>query len=88
MICCFYLFWGFLSDLTEVNGHCVVIGVWHMLDKKRLLKLFDFSHQKFVRWLEDVENGYLDNPYHNKLHAIDVASNIAYYLYETEFFRV
>ena len=34
-----------------------------------------------------VEDGYLDNPYHNKIHAADVVSNVAYYLNNTQFFQ-
>ena len=38
-----------------------------------------------MRFLNLVEEGYLDNPYHNKLHAADVVSNVAFYLNHTAF---
>ena len=75
-------------DTPEIGGKGLVYSVWYLCDKYDLFKIFpSISPKKFMRFLTLVEDGYLDNPYHNKIHATDVVSNVAYYLNNASFFK-
>ncbi|KXS12798.1 hypothetical protein M427DRAFT_388609 [Gonapodya prolifera JEL478] len=50
----------------------------HVLLKRRLLQHFDIDVPKLVRFLEIIEHGYGDNPYHNHIHAADVLHSVDY----------
>eukprot|EP01084_Bolivina_argentea_P113802 202751_1 len=74
-------------DTPEVRGKPLVYAVWYLFDTNDLFKVFpSISPKKFMQFLTVIEEGYLDNPYHNKIHAADVVSNVAYYLNHTQFF--
>ena len=75
-------------ECPEVGGKGLVYSVWYLFDQHDIFKLFpSISPKKFMRFLTFVEEGYLDNPYHNKIHATDVVSNVAFYLNSTSFFE-
>ena len=50
-----------------------------------LLEDLEFDVQKFVGFTQELNNGYLDNPYHNNLHAFDVTQTVHYFLSTCQF---
>ena len=83
-----YIYCIYCRDTPGINGKCLVISTWHVLERLGVFRIFEFSPAKFLNWLQKVENGYLNNPYHNKIHATDVMSNTAYFVSQTEFCKV
>lgn len=73
---------------SEGSGKCLVLSTFHILQEMQLFKYFNFSPKKFITFLSAVENAYIDNPYHNNIHATDVVSNTAFFLMHSQFFQV
>ena len=44
--------------------------------KNNLMKALEIDEHKFTSFVSTVALGYLDNPYHNKIHAFDVTQVI------------
>jgi len=77
-----------LYDIPEAGDRGLVLSTWYLMDKYNLFALFpQLSLKRFLKFMDCVEQGYLDNPYHNQMHATDVVSNVAFYLNETAFFQ-
>jgi len=74
--------WGFdvfrLSDCT--HGHPLTVIMVHLFEKLDLFHQFNLSKVVFARFIQEIENGYNDVPYHNKIHAADVVQNTYYFL--------
>eukprot|EP00457_Paulinella_chromatophora_P002223 gb/GEZN01002227.1/.p1 GENE.gb/GEZN01002227.1/~~gb/GEZN01002227.1/.p1 ORF type:complete len:571 (-),score=78.88 gb/GEZN01002227.1/:561-2273(-) len=56
---------------------------YHLMERHNLFQLHNISRNTFARWITAVEQGYLDNPYHNKLHGADVL-RIMYFLCDSK----
>eukprot|EP01024_Parvocaulis_polyphysoides_P020678 TRINITY_DN1972_c1_g1_i1.p2 TRINITY_DN1972_c1_g1~~TRINITY_DN1972_c1_g1_i1.p2 ORF type:complete len:382 (-),score=14.92 TRINITY_DN1972_c1_g1_i1:658-1803(-) len=78
-----------LNELTQGNALVVVsMEILHRLGLVQSLKLSNIKLQSF---LTDIQNSYLDNPYHNSMHAADVVQSIACLIvsdYENLFVRL
>eukprot|EP00457_Paulinella_chromatophora_P002475 gb/GEZN01002480.1/.p1 GENE.gb/GEZN01002480.1/~~gb/GEZN01002480.1/.p1 ORF type:complete len:670 (+),score=131.27 gb/GEZN01002480.1/:347-2356(+) len=75
-------FWSFdIFRFANATHHrplsCIMMHLFWQLD------LFSFCNLKpetLACWLTKVEQGYKDNPYHNRVHAADVVQNTFYLL--------
>ena len=45
---------------------------YYLLKKQGLVDKFNIRENKLVAFLKRIEQGYPDNPYHNRIHAADV----------------
>ncbi|PNH07949.1 putative 3',5'-cyclic phosphodiesterase pde-1 [Tetrabaena socialis] len=59
-----------LAEVTQ--GHPLsALGFW-LMKRYDLIAVFQLDATKLARFLRKIEDGYPDNPYHNKTHAADV----------------
>jgi hypothetical protein len=59
-----------LAEVTQ--GHPLsALGFW-LMKRFDLIGTFQLDATKLARFLRKIEDGYPDNPYHNKTHAADV----------------
>jgi len=58
----------------------VVVG-YAMFQDSGLFDNFNIDTSHLVAFLAAVERGYLDNPYHNHLHGLDVGQSVHYFLH-------
>ncbi|GFR44852.1 hypothetical protein Agub_g6195 [Astrephomene gubernaculifera] len=59
-----------LAEVTQ--GHPLsALGFW-LMKRYDLISIFQLDATKLARFLRKIEDGYPDNPYHNKTHAADV----------------
>ncbi|GIL70062.1 hypothetical protein Vretimale_3337 [Volvox reticuliferus] len=59
-----------LAEVTQ--GHPLsALGFW-LMKRYDLISVFQLDATKLARFLRKIEDGYPDNPYHNKTHAADV----------------
>jgi len=68
----------FALDL-ETKGHALSMLCYHLLDRYNIFEKLKISRHQFANYLKEIEEGYNDVPYHNKVHAADV-------LHATHFF--
>ena len=60
-------------QLHEVTGGRPLFALfWAVVHKHGLLDHMKCSPQTFSKFVTKIEDGYLDNPYHNSTHAADV----------------
>ncbi|EGR33942.1 hypothetical protein IMG5_030060 [Ichthyophthirius multifiliis] len=59
-----------------------LFGKFRIFDQENFDPFFLFN------WASNIENGYLKNPYHNKIHAFDVLMTIHIYLEKKEFAQI
>eukprot|EP00761_Pharyngomonas_kirbyi_P014183 gb/GECH01014213.1/.p1 GENE.gb/GECH01014213.1/~~gb/GECH01014213.1/.p1 ORF type:complete len:639 (+),score=144.73 gb/GECH01014213.1/:1-1917(+) len=66
--------WDFnVFELNELSdGQPLQYVALALFDKYKLMEEFKIDHEKLFPLLEKLENGYQNNPYHNKIHAADV----------------
>jgi hypothetical protein len=72
-------------DVANLTGGKPLFFVGTALFKKyNLLNKFHIDRQKLGSFLQSVESGYLKtNPYHNSIHASDVARTVHYFLHNS-----
>eukprot|EP01083_Nonionella_stella_P095971 269578_1 len=75
----------FLDD-PQLCGNGFVIGAMYVFEKAGLCMQTGIDQAKLLRFLENVEQGYLSNPYHNKYHALDVFLT-THFMFETQVFK-
>eukprot|EP01083_Nonionella_stella_P095972 269581_1 len=75
----------FMDD-PSFNGKGLVYLSFYLFRKTGLLESTGVSQPHLWRFLEAVGEGYLDNPYHNKYHAVDVILN-THYFFQSEFLK-
>jgi len=59
-----------LNDVT--NGHPLSSLAFYLFHTEGLIEHFSLKPAHLARFLRHVEEGYRNNPYHNKIHAADV----------------
>ncbi|MEW5312657.1 MAG: hypothetical protein WDW38_004274 [Sanguina aurantia] len=59
-----------LSDATQ--GHPLSALSFWLLQRSSIISTFELDPARLARFLRRVEDGYPDNPYHNRTHAADV----------------
>jgi high affinity cAMP-specific and IBMX-insensitive 3',5'-cyclic phosphodiesterase 8 len=67
-----------LCDLTRQRP-LLFVGV-ALMKKYNLLETFDIPSRAVQNFFAVIEDGYRDNPYHNRIHAADVAQTLHYFL--------
>jgi len=72
----------FAFDETA-QGHSLSVIMTHLLGELGLFTRFQVDRQIFARFILNIERGYKDVPYHNILHATDVAVN-TYWFFQTK----
>eukprot|EP01083_Nonionella_stella_P229226 811588_1 len=75
----------FMDD-PQLCGNGFVIGAMYVFEKAGLCMQTGIDQAKLLRFLENVEQGYLSNPYHNKYHALDVFLT-THFMFETQVFK-
>eukprot|EP00002_Diphylleia_rotans_P012868 TRINITY_DN2511_c0_g1_i2.p1 TRINITY_DN2511_c0_g1~~TRINITY_DN2511_c0_g1_i2.p1 ORF type:complete len:798 (-),score=148.92 TRINITY_DN2511_c0_g1_i2:422-2815(-) len=68
-----------LNELT--GGHPLIFATLQILKKHNLITLFRIPETKLINFLREVESGYLENPFHNRIHAADVTLNMNYLIH-------
>uniref|UniRef100_A0A7S3YUK2 Phosphodiesterase n=1 Tax=Lotharella globosa TaxID=91324 RepID=A0A7S3YUK2_9EUKA len=63
----------------EVGGKCLSLLAYHLMDRYDIFSKLQISRHHLVNYLNEIETGYNDVPYHNHIHAADV-------LHATHFF--
>jgi hypothetical protein len=58
----------------------VVLGYAIYRDSSTM-DIFDIEPETMINFLAGVERGYLNNPYHNHLHGIDVGQSVHFFLH-------
>ncbi|KAK9810064.1 hypothetical protein WJX72_004187 [[Myrmecia] bisecta] len=59
-----------LAEVTQ--GHPLSMLAYFLMDRNYIIRDFDLDPHRLARFLRRVEDGYPDNPYHNRMHAADV----------------
>lgn len=81
--------WSFdVFALNEVaQGSPLKCIGYYLLNRHGLIRKFKIPPQTLENFLTKIEEGYChhQNPYHNNLHATDVAQTMHYILYKTGF---
>lgn len=67
-----------MDELT-VGRSLTFMGLWY-LSKFGIIQKYNLSVSTLKAFFSKVENGYKDNPYHNKLHAADVLQTVCCFL--------
>jgi len=75
-----------LSSIPEVGGLPLLVIVHHIIMQTSLNTHLKLDMNRVDNWLRDIEESYLDNPYHNHLHAADVVCSM-YYWFTSKFFK-
>ena len=75
----------FMDD-PALHGKQVVLAGFFLFRKTGLLDATGVSQENLWRFLEEVQNGYLDNPYHNMYHGVDVMLN-THYMFQSSLFK-
>eukprot|EP00808_Paulinella_micropora_P026990 g82259.t1 len=63
---------------TATDGYPLSVMLLCLLERHNFFHEFNLSRNTMAKWISSVEQAYLDNPYHNKLHGADVL-RIMYY---------
>lgn len=64
----------FLLD-ERSGGHALTTLAWYLFTTRGIFHSLDICPEKMMNYFVAIEEGYLDNPYHNKLHGCDVMAN-------------
>lgn len=65
---------------VKAKGYHLVVGVHQLLDDHGLVTKFRLSKHRLLTFLHRIQDGYIpENPYHNSVHALDVALNTNYF---------
>eukprot|EP00485_Elphidium_margaritaceum_P013942 CAMPEP_0202729612 /NCGR_PEP_ID=MMETSP1385-20130828/186221_1 /ASSEMBLY_ACC=CAM_ASM_000861 /TAXON_ID=933848 /ORGANISM="Elphidium margaritaceum" /LENGTH=1351 /DNA_ID=CAMNT_0049395879 /DNA_START=144 /DNA_END=4199 /DNA_ORIENTATION=+ len=75
-----------LMDDPLLAGKGLVFASFFLFRKIGLLEVTEIAQANLWRFLESVQLGYKDNPYHNRYHAVDVLFS-THYMFQTTFFK-
>lgn len=64
----------------ETGGRVLSMLAVQLFDDHNLFEELNIPRHKFTAYFQALENGYRDNPYHNRIHAADVLQSMAYLL--------
>uniref|UniRef100_A0A7S2G8J2 PDEase domain-containing protein n=1 Tax=Octactis speculum TaxID=3111310 RepID=A0A7S2G8J2_9STRA len=70
---------------TSPERPLVFLG-YALFSNSTLLTDFDINEQVLCAFLQEVDEGYPDNPYHNKLHGCDVAQTMYYFINQSNIY--
>ncbi len=67
--------------LDELTNHrpLSVLGKFYF-DKYNMAEIFGIPEENFANFIWSIEAAYLENPYHNRLHAADVMASVHFFL--------
>mmetsp|Transcript_21856 Transcript_21856/g.56912 ORF Transcript_21856/g.56912 Transcript_21856/m.56912 type:complete len:627 (+) Transcript_21856:271-2151(+) len=70
--------WDFnVFELDEVSQHNPLsTAAFFFLKQTGLVRYFALDEKRLSRWLRTIEEGYPNNPYHNRIHAADVTQKM------------
>eukprot|EP00195_Chlamydomonas_chlamydogama_P016231 CAMPEP_0202895694 /NCGR_PEP_ID=MMETSP1392-20130828/4846_1 /ASSEMBLY_ACC=CAM_ASM_000868 /TAXON_ID=225041 /ORGANISM="Chlamydomonas chlamydogama, Strain SAG 11-48b" /LENGTH=1234 /DNA_ID=CAMNT_0049580803 /DNA_START=259 /DNA_END=3963 /DNA_ORIENTATION=- len=63
-----------LAEVT--SGHALSVLGYYLVQRAGLFREFRINPVVMARFVREVERGYLDNPYHNSMHAADVLQSM------------
>lgn len=74
--------WDFdIFDLHEAtNGHALTAIGLNLFERFHLFERFNLSRKVLVATFMEIETQYLDQPYHNKIHAADVLAGTSFFV--------
>ena len=61
-------------EFTNGQGLCYLVP--HLFVNYGLFNINKFDEFKIYNFSKKIQNGYLDNPYHNKIHGFDVCQTV------------
>ena len=64
----------------QTGGRVVSTLICQLFEDNNLFQELAIPRAKFTAYFEALENGYRENPYHNRIHAADVLQSMAYLL--------
>ena len=67
------------------NGHGISYLVPHLFNVYGLIESGKFDETKLYNFGKKIESGYLNNPYHNKIHGFDVCQTVNVMLNKCKF---
>mmetsp|Transcript_37703 Transcript_37703/g.119034 ORF Transcript_37703/g.119034 Transcript_37703/m.119034 type:complete len:262 (+) Transcript_37703:45-830(+) len=67
-------------DRTANGGQCLATVAYYLFHEYRLPQTFDIPDSVLVAWLQTMEAGYADLPFHSALHAADVLLGVHHLL--------
>ncbi|GIL94723.1 hypothetical protein Vretimale_939 [Volvox reticuliferus] len=71
-----------LQEATQ--GHALSALGFYLIQRAGLIKAFQIKPVTLARLLRQIEAGYLDNPYHNAVHAADVLQTLHVIIHATQ----
>jgi hypothetical protein len=60
----------YIDSIT--NHHSLLFITFALFERYKFLDLFHIPQYKFINFIKAIEQQYLDNPYHNSMHATEV----------------
>eukprot|EP01113_Clastostelium_recurvatum_P005029 TRINITY_DN12230_c0_g1_i4.p1 TRINITY_DN12230_c0_g1~~TRINITY_DN12230_c0_g1_i4.p1 ORF type:complete len:847 (-),score=179.11 TRINITY_DN12230_c0_g1_i4:67-2607(-) len=75
--------WDFnvFAAQKKTGGHALVYGALSAFHQHNLIEKFKLDKDKLENFLVAIENGYLENPYHNSTHAADVLIGCNFFMH-------
>ena len=67
------------------NGQALSYVLIHIFQTNSFYEKLRIDFSTFSSFVSRIQNGYKDNPYHNKLHAFDVTQSICFFLKKCKF---
>ena len=70
-----------IFELDEAtSGRALTFAGLEIIRSLNLLEVNDIDAPSLLNFLNAIQDGYLDNPYHNSIHGADVAQSTAYFI--------
>jgi len=69
----------------STKGHGISYLIPHLFGVYGLIEMGKFDEEKLHTFSKKIELGYLDNPYHNKMHGFDVCQTVNVFLTKCKF---
>ena len=65
-------------EFTKGKGICYLLP--YLFSNYKLFENDKFEEKKLYNFAKKIQDGYLDNPYHNKIHGFDVCQTVNVFL--------
>ncbi len=74
--------WDFsvFEFVEECGNNSMAVLMCTVLQKRDLFERLGIREDVMINYMRAIDNCYLDNPYHNHIHACDVTSSMSYFL--------
>ncbi|EGR30229.1 hypothetical protein IMG5_137410 [Ichthyophthirius multifiliis] len=72
-----------MKEITK--GNEIQFLLIHLFNRFQLLKDLNIDLSTFYRFTKEIQKGYRDVPYHNKLHAFDVLQTLNFFMIKCQF---